>query len=461
MKNHVKYLISFISIIAAILIIGSVILTNQFFKFYNSYIQEEKEEMNHNLLLVEWSVTPLLRDKDNNKLASYYKDLYDKDIAIFIFDKNENLIGTSRPDIDGELLKVIHYNRATFKNYKHSLKNKMLVQEKEININNEAYTIKIALLEDDMIKTFLHNQKSIILFYIACILLITLFSVYTIFNLKIPFDKLQESAIKIMNGDMDTDIFVIEKGLLSEHSKTINNMARQLKQKINELKQLETARRETQSGLSHEVKTPLTSLTLASEFLKDNIKSDNKEINECINIIQTNSERLNSLILNIIDIANLENQSINQKNEFSEFDLSACIYSAIDNSKILAKNIKINYINPKQIMILADSQLLETAILNILTNAIRYSESDKIDVSADIENESAIIKIKDYGIGIPTEHISKIFDKFYRVDKNRSREKGGSGLGLAIVKNIIDLHNGKISVKSENGCEFTIILPLK
>lgn len=112
-------------------------------------------------------------------------------------------------------------------------------------------------------------------------------------------------------------------------------------------------------------------------------------------------------------------------------------------------------------MILADSQLLETAILNILTNAIRYSESDRIDISTDVENESAIIRIKDYGIGIPTEHISKIFDKFYRVDKNRSREKGGSGLGLAIVKNIIDLHNGKITVKSENGCEFTIILPLK
>ena len=104
MKNHVKYLIFFVSIIAVILIIGSVILTNQFFKFYNSYIQEENEEMNHNLLLVEWAVTPLLRDKDNNMLNSYYKDLYDKDIAIFIFDKDENLIGTSRPDINGELL---------------------------------------------------------------------------------------------------------------------------------------------------------------------------------------------------------------------------------------------------------------------------------------------------------------------------------------------------------------------
>lgn len=102
--------------------------------------------------------------------------------------------------------------------------------------------------------------------------------------------------------------------------------------------------------------------------------------------------------------------------------------------------------------------LIETAVLNIIVNAINYSNSKVIDINLTKDGNFAKISIKDYGIGIEKEHIDKIFNKFYTTDKNRSRQKGGSGLGLAIVKNIVDLHKGKIELISDKGCEFIITL---
>lgn len=94
-------------------------------------------------------------------------------------------------------------------------------------------------------------------------------------------------------------------------------------------------------------------------------------------------------------------------------------------------------------------------------NAIKYSKTEVIDITLTrTKDKTAKIVVKDYGIGIPQEHLARIFEHFYRVDKARSRDIGGTGLGLAIVKNVVNLHNGEISVKSENGAEFTIILPL-
>ena len=103
-------------------------------------------------------------------------------------------------------------------------------------------------------------------------------------------------------------------------------------------------------------------------------------------------------------------------------------------------------------MILADSQLLETAILNILTNAIRYSESDRIDISTDVENESAIIRIKDYGIGISEKDLKNIFNRFYRGENSNTNS---AGIGLSLAKKIILMDNGKISVESKKN-EYTI-----
>ena len=456
MKKHVKYILYIVLIIIVIILAGLTLLTNQFFKFYNSYLNEEKEEINHQLLLVEWAITPIIKENNLNRLKKFSKDLTDVDIAIFVIDADGKLLVSSRPDIDVNNVKIDDFSKKVFKNYKHTIKSKMIAKEKSIVVDNKTYTIIIALLQDSMIATFLKNQQSIILFFLAGVLSVIVLSVYVIFYIKLPFDRLQESAIKIIKGNLDTDIFIIEKGMLAEHSKTINDMSKQLKQKIKELEFMESCKNEMLSGFAHEVKTPLTSIVLASEILI----SEKDEKSECTNIIKTNVDRLNSLILSIIDIANLEQKSLNRYREFSTFHLEDCIFSAINNSKILANNLPINFNPENSISIYADFQALETAVSNILANAIKYSKTDVIDITMSSAGSNAEIRIKDYGIGIAEKHLKKIFDKFYRIDKDRSRELGGSGLGLAIVKQIVELHKGSIEVISENGCEFIIVLPL-
>ncbi len=426
MKKHVKYILFFILIITSIIISSSILLTNQFFKFYNSYIEEEKEELDHQILLVEWAVKPILKEKNHEKLELFAKNLKDVDIAIFILDENNSPIVQSRNDININEIKTDYFSKKTIKNYKQTLKDKMIAKEKTIFVDNTKYIIKIALLQDNMIEAFLKNQQNIIL---ACLIGIII-------------------------------IFLL--------SLIITNMANQLKEKINELKNIEIEKNEMLSGFSHEVKTPLTSIILSCELLSP--KSKSTQDIECINILKTNAQRLNELILNIIDISKLEYKTLKSHNDFSDILLEDCIDNAINNCAGIKENIKINFNFNDSIKLNADSQLLETAITNILINAIKYSKTETIDISAskNKDKNNLEIKIRDYGIGIEEKHLNKIFEKFYRVDKTRSRELGGSGLGLAIVKKIIELHKGKISVKSNwfeeefnKGCEFLIELPLK
>ena len=119
-------------------------------------------------------------------------------------------------------------------------------------------------------------------------------------------------------------------------------------------------------------------------------------------------------------------------------------------------------VSPTKLEINANKDLISVAISNLVVNALKYSKSDKIDITVSKVNNFAQIEIKDYGIGIDEIHQDKIFDRFYRVDKARSRQTGGTGLGLSIVKSIVELHQGTIKLKSKHGegCNFIIDLPI-
>ena len=460
MKRHVRALFIFIFLVAAIIAISITLLTNQFFKFYESFIAEEQNEIGYQLKLVQWAVIPLLEDGKFDDLKIFCNDLKDRDIAIFVLDKDENLIAASRSDIDYSKADISFNKKSTLKNYKKTLKNKMIVQDKVLYINSDRYILRLALLQEDMVKTFLKNQRSIILVLFFSIIIILSLTFYAIMYVKIPFDKLQESAMKIANGDLNTNIYNVPKGMLSEHAATIGKMASQLKQKIADLEYFDNYRTEFLSGLSHEIKTPLTGIMLSSELLAAKIPAADKETVKCLDILKDNCERLNGLILDIINLASLEYKKNNKIENFETFTLQDLIEDTINLAKPLAGDIKINFESSGNIQVFADPQLIENAVSNLLTNAIKYSKSQSIDVCVSCENNNAVIVIKDYGIGIAPEHLGNIFDKFYRVDKTRSRELGGTGLGLAIVKNIVLLHGGNISVKSDRGCEFIIELPI-
>ena len=233
-------------------------------------------------------------------------------------------------------------------------------------------------------------------------------------------------------------------------------------QDITKINQLEKMRSEFVANVSHELKSPLTSIKGFIETLK--YVDDKATKDKFLDIIYEESERLTRLISDILTLSELENKdtAINFEKVDVDKSLNDIVYIMMPIAK--NKNIHINYKNmcsDKDIFINGSRDKFKQMIINLIDNGIKYTnEGGNIDVTLGIDKSNAEIKIKDNGIGIPKEHIPRLFERFYRVDKARSRKQGGTGLGLAIVKHILVLFNGDINVESEVGVGTTFIIHL-
>lgn len=177
-------------------------------------------------------------------------------------------------------------------------------------------------------------------------------------------------------------------------------------------------------------------------------------------IIEFQTKSIDKLVNDILCIAELEVAKTNEDKNFEKFNLNSLLKKVIDEFNYT--DININFIQNENIQFWGEKDLLSTAISNLLSNAIKYSKTEKVDIILNKNNTNIELIVKDYGIGIENSHLEHIFERFYRVDKTRSRKLGGTGLGLSIVKNVIELHKGTISVSSEvnKGTCFNIIFPL-
>lgn len=235
-------------------------------------------------------------------------------------------------------------------------------------------------------------------------------------------------------------------------------------QDITEHEKLDTMRKEFVANVSHELKTPITTIKSYTETLIDGAMDDKEICGSFLSVIDKESDRMARLVSDLLQLSRMDHK----KNNFnlSRFDIDNLIKDIVNKLDISFKEknhiIKMGLCD-KNIIINGDKDRIEQVIQNILTNAIKYTPNNGI-VSINIreENEQAMISIKDNGIGIPEKDVSRIFERFYRVDKARSRDMGGTGLGLSIAKHIIEQHGGDISVKSEvgKGTEFKIKLPV-
>ena len=215
------------------------------------------------------------------------------------------------------------------------------------------------------------------------------------------------------------------------------------------------------ANASHELRTPIMIIQGYAEALQQMPSIPKEMLQEISTKITRTSKRLSSIINNLLTLANIENYS---SEKFVKCDVLALIEDCLHVIETLYKKVKITFEKPKKEMyITADPGLMELAILNILENAVKYSE-DKFEIDLKVSQRAKKIKlsIKDQGIGIPTQDLEHVFDRFYRVDKARSRQAGGTGLGLAIVKTIIDKHQGKVEIDSTLGIGscFTMHLPV-
>lgn len=228
---------------------------------------------------------------------------------------------------------------------------------------------------------------------------------------------------------------------------------------ITQMKQIETIKKDLVVNVSHELRTPLTAIKGFTETLLDEETSQNKEYLE---IIQRHTDRLINIVNDLLDLSELEERAI--KLNYEKIDLHDIIdkVMVIFSQKLEDKGLEFNTEGSNPAAFHADPFRLEQMFSNLIDNAIKYTEKGSITISIENSPSEVTIKTSDTGIGIPKEHLQRIFERFYVVDKSRSRSLGGTGLGLAIVKHIVSLHGGTISVQSRSqvGTTFTIKLPV-
>lgn len=234
---------------------------------------------------------------------------------------------------------------------------------------------------------------------------------------------------------------------------------------ITELKKLEQMRKDFVANVSHELKTPITSIKGFSETLLDGAMENKQTLNDFLNIILKESDRLQSLIQELLDLSKIEKQGFSLS--IQQLDLADVLEDvvAIMKGKAAEKEIVLEYKREdKPVYIEGDVHRLKQVFINIISNAISYTPNQGVVYISSADSDRTVLtEIRDTGIGIEAGEIPRIFERFYRVDKARSRNSGGTGLGLAIVKHLVEAHKGTISVKSEvgKGTAFIIELPKK
>jgi len=233
---------------------------------------------------------------------------------------------------------------------------------------------------------------------------------------------------------------------------------------VTQLRRLETMRQDFVANVSHEIKTPLTAIKGFVETLQQTHVDDPDASQRFLGIIKKHVDRLSAIIEDLLSLSRIEQQGEGNALNLKPAKLIGVCKAAhqIVRAKAAEKNIRINLQCDQQLQIKCDPSLIEQAVVNLLDNAIKYSDSGKtVDLTARTDNGNAVIAVKDEGIGIAKKHLPRLFERFYRVDKARSRNMGGTGLGLAIVKHIAQVHGGRVTIDSTlgKGSAFVITLP--
>jgi two-component system phosphate regulon sensor histidine kinase PhoR len=235
---------------------------------------------------------------------------------------------------------------------------------------------------------------------------------------------------------------------------------------ITRMRRLESVRRDFVANVSHELKTPVTSIQGFVEALSEGGIDNPEQTKRYLGIIAKHSDRLNAIIDDLLSLSRLEEDQERRRIPFESAALKPLLAAAIDllSTKAEQQRVRVELICNDDIAAMVNPALIEQAVFNLVDNAVKYSEAEgTVTVSAERRDTEVAISVQDQGCGIASEHLSRLFERFYVVDKGRSRKLGGTGLGLAIVKHITQVHGGSVTVKSSlgRGSTFTIHLPIE
>jgi two-component system phosphate regulon sensor histidine kinase PhoR len=234
--------------------------------------------------------------------------------------------------------------------------------------------------------------------------------------------------------------------------KAIKKMFKKEKSDIEYLQRLQKVRSQFLANVSHELRTPIFAIQGYIETLLNGAVNDKKVNIHFLEKANQNTISLSNLLNDLIDISMIESGEMRMSYRY--FKINDLINQVVQENKKVAedKGLTLAYIPAREdLEVFGDKEKLRQVLVNLIHNAIKYTEKGKVELFVEEENKFARVNVKDTGMGIPEEHLDRIFERFFRVDKARSRSLGGTGLGLAIVKHIIEAHNSKIEVTSKEG----------
>lgn len=377
---------------------------------------------------------------------------------VAITNQNQEVITSSQP-LDNEEVKIISYSIGQIPREGKVLENRWKTEKyiatiSPFYVSGEKQGYVYMFKNTEQVQSLISrlNQH----FFLAGILTIACMFLTIIFlskALTTPLLKMKEATERLSKGDFSVKLPKLKNDELGELSNSIKILA-------DDLNHLKNERNEFLASISHELRTPLTYLKGYADVSRRK-ELEESDRNKYLNIIYEESVRLEGMIKSLFDLARMDRNTFTIKKEKVEL----CLFLNSIREKVLPafneKEIQLDIQCEKEMEVFIDPIRMEQVFLNLLDNARKYSPPrTKTSIQVKISKRNVIIDIKDEGFGIPREDLAYIFERFYRVDKSRARTSGGTGLGLAIVKELIEAHNGTISVQSEvnKGTTFSITI---
>jgi two-component system OmpR family sensor kinase len=303
--------------------------------------------------------------------------------------------------------------------------------------------------------TQMQRQMAVWLLLVAAAVLILSLMVSRFFTR--PIDELSQGISRMTQGDLTSRVTVRGKNEFAQLAEAFNMMCERLER-------LDQSRNQFVSNASHELKTPLSTMKILSETLLYQEGCDPEIQREFLTDINREIDRLSSIIGDLLTLVHLDDRGVT-KLQPTLLSLEKLVQESARRLRPLAesRDIELELSIRDQIETMGDQRKLEQVFYNLIDNAVKYTpDGGKVRIEVARAGKKAVVRVSDTGIGIPKTDQIHVFDRFYRVDKARSRDTGGTGLGLAIVKQIVLLHEGGISVASEEdkGSTFTVELPI-
>lgn len=280
-----------------------------------------------------------------------------------------------------------------------------------------------------------------------------------------PIQELTHAAEKVASGDFTDKVENSSKDEIGVLTRTFNDMALQLEETLDDLKRSEQMRREFVANVSHELRTPITGVKSYAETLAadPDMPADTRE--RFLNVILNESDRMTKIVQDLLTLSRFDAGSFEFSFDYFSFETSVRdVYNAVRMEAQAHGHVFIIELEPGIPRIRGDKARVEQVLMNMVSNAIKYTkDGGRITIKAGVRGGEVWCSVKDNGIGIPKEDTQKVFDRFYRVDKARSRESGGTGLGLSIAQEIVVRHGGRIDLKSRmgHGTTITVWLPVE